>query len=257
MFKRLKEDINCIFERDPAARNTLEVLTNYPGLYAILSHRINHRLWKAHWYWLARTLSTFSRWITGIEIHPGAVIGHRFFIDHGMGVVIGETACVGDDCTLYHGVTLGGTSWKKGKRHPTLGNDVVVGAGAKILGPIAIGNGVRIGSNAVVIKSIPDGSTVVGIPGRIINVDKNYKQHHQQALKQKIFDAYGMPQDMSDIDPMQYAVNNILDDINKIDEKMQAICLALRNVADNDFDFPAELESCQIRSNRKKTDIDN
>jgi serine O-acetyltransferase len=216
MFNRLKEEIACVFERDPAARTTFEILFNYPGLHAVMLHRLNHRLWKANWKWLARTLSTLARWLTGIEIHPGATIGHRFFIDHGMGVVIGETAIVGDDCTLYHGVTLGGTTWQKGKRHPTLGNDVVVGAGAKVLGPIMIGNGARVGSNAVVIKPVPDGATVVGIPGRIVQVDSDYKEHHKQALRQKIFDAYGIPHDSPDIDPIPHAVNNMLDDIQKI-----------------------------------------
>lgn len=134
MFERIKDDINGVFHRDPAARNTFEVLTNYPGLHAIWIHRISHRLWKADFKWLARSLSTFSRWLTGIEIHPGATLGRRFFIDHGMGVVIGETAEIGDDVTLYHGVTLGGTSWQAGKRHPTLANNVVIGAGAKVLG---------------------------------------------------------------------------------------------------------------------------
>jgi len=216
MFKRLKEDIACVFERDPAARTTFEILFNYPGLHAVMLHRLNHRLWKANWKWLARTLSTLARWLTGIEIHPGATIGRRFFIDHGMGVVIGETAIVGDDCTIYHGVTLGGTTWQKGKRHPTLGNDVVVGAGAKVLGPIMIGNGARVGSNAVVVKPVPDGATVVGIPGRIVQVDSDYKEHHKQALRQKIFDAYGIPHESLDIDPIPHAVNNMLDDIQKI-----------------------------------------
>ena len=155
MFKHLKEDIECVFDRDPAARTFFEVLTTYPGVHAVLLHRVSHSLWNHGFKWLARFLSTFARWVTGIEIHPGAVIGRRFFIDHGMGVVIGETAEIGDDCTLYHGVTLGGTSWEKGKRHPTLGNDVVVGAGAKVLGPINIGDGARIGSNAVVVKDVP------------------------------------------------------------------------------------------------------
>ena len=159
MFERLREDIACVFDRDPAARNGFEVLTTYPGLHAVLMHRLSHRLWEAGLKWLARFLSNVARLFTGIEIHPGAVIGRRFFIDHGMGVVIGETAVIGDDCTLYHGVTLGGTSWQKGKRHPTLGRDVVVGAGAKVLGPIEIGDGARIGSNAVVVKSIPPAAT--------------------------------------------------------------------------------------------------
>ena len=148
MFDRLREDIRVIFERDPAARSTLEVLTAYPGLHAVNTHRLSHRLWRWRWYWLARVLSHIGRWFTGIEIHPGATIGRRLFIDHGMGVVIGETAVIGDDCTLYHGVTLGGTTWKKEKRHPTLGSNVVVGAGAKILGPILVGDNARIGSTA-------------------------------------------------------------------------------------------------------------
>jgi serine O-acetyltransferase len=250
MFERLKEDIACVFERDPAARSSFEILINYPGLHARLWHRLSHRLWQKDWKLLARTLSTLARWLTGIEIHPGAIIGRRFFIDHGMGVVIGETACIGDDCTLYHGVTLGGTSWQKGKRHPTLGNDVVVGAGAKILGPITIGNGARIGSNAVVVKPAPDGATVVGIPGRIINIDTDYKAHQKQALKEKIFDAYGLPHEMPDIDPMQYAINNMLDDIQLIDVKMQIICQTLKGL--DDKKFPAELESCKIRAKAKK-----
>ena len=156
MFARLKEEIAVVFERDPAARNTWEVITCYPGFHAMLFHRLAHRLWGLRLKWLARFVSHGSRWLTGIEIHPGATIHRRFFIDHGMGVVIGETAEIGDDCTLYHGVTLGGTSWNKGKRHPTLGKGVVVGAGAKILGPIVIGEGARVGSNAVVVKDLSD-----------------------------------------------------------------------------------------------------
>jgi serine O-acetyltransferase len=248
MFERTKEDIQCVFERDPAARSTIEIVTNYPGVHAVIIHRLNHRLWQAGWKWLARTLSTFTRWWTGIEIHPGAQIGHRFFIDHGMGVVIGETAEIGDDCTLYHGVTLGGTSWQKGKRHPTLGNDVVVGAGAKVLGPITIGHGARIGSNAVVVKIVPDGATVVGIPGRIVQVDAAYKKHHKQALEQKIFDAYGIPHDMPEIDPMQYAINNMLDDIEVIDRKMQLLCQTLKAMGK---ELPPDLASCQVRSPRE------
>ena len=164
MFERLKEEVNCVFDRDPAARNMFEVLTTYPGLHAVFIHRVSHCLWRNNWKWLARALSTFARWITGVEIHPGAKIGRRFFIDHGMGVVIGETAEVGDDCTLYHGVTLGGVSWESGKRHPSLGERVVVGAGAKILGPITIGDNARIGSNSVVTKTVPNDITMIGIP---------------------------------------------------------------------------------------------
>ena len=169
MFERMREDIQSVFHRDPAARNAFEVLTCYPGLHAIWLHRVAHALLGAMgWKWLGRLVSTFSRWLTGIEIHPGAKIGRRFFIDHGMGIVIGETAEIGNDVTLYQGVTLGGTSWNKGKRHPTLEDGVVVGAGAKVLGPFTVGAGAKIGSNAVVTKAVPAGATAVGIPGRII-----------------------------------------------------------------------------------------
>jgi len=245
MFSRLKEEIRCVFERDPAARNSFEVITNYPGLHAILFHRLNHKLWNAGWYWFGRTLSTFARWLTGVEIHPGATIGERFFIDHGMGIVIGETAEIGNDCTLYHGVTLGGTSWQKGKRHPTLGNDVVIGAGAKVLGPVKIGNGARIGSNAVVVKDVPAGATVVGIPARIVKIDKDYQTTHKKMIEQKIFDAYGMPVDVPDLDPIQHAINHMLDDIEVMDVKMQAMCKALKSMGYEDEN--GLLESCQIR----------
>src|SRR6185369_6898620 len=166
MFTRLKEEIAVVFERDPAARNTWEVITCYPGFHALLVHRLAHWLWRQHLRWFARMVSHIGRWLTGIEIHPGAHIGRRFFIDHGMGVVIGETAEIGDDCTLYHGVTLGGTrpSREQGgqKRHPTIGNDVIVGSGAQVLGPYRVGDGARIGSAAVVVKEVPDGATMVG-----------------------------------------------------------------------------------------------
>ncbi len=246
MFTHIKEDIRCVFERDPAARSTFEILTTYPGVHAIIIHRLNHRLWKAGWKWLARMLSAFARWFTGVEIHPGAEIGRRFFIDHGMGIVIGETTIIGNDCTLYHGVTLGGTTWQKGKRHPTLENDVVVGAGAKVLGPIIISNGARIGSNAVVIKPVPEGATVVGIPARIVGIDKNYKKYHQQAVHQKIFDAYGIPQDIADIDPIQHAIDHMLDDIDAMDQKIQAICVTLKQMEKHEL-LPPELDSCQTR----------
>ena len=169
LWATLKEDLDCVFQRDPAARSTLEVLTTYPGVHAILAHRLSHRLWLAGWRFMARFLSFLGRTLTNVDIHPGATIGRRFFIDHGAGVVIGETAEVGDDVTLYHGVTLGGTSWNKGKRHPTLANGVVVGAGAKILGPISIGERVRVGANSVVVKDVPADRTVVGVPGRIVD----------------------------------------------------------------------------------------
>ena len=168
LFSLLAEDLSCVFKRDPAARNRLEVLLTYPGIHAVGWQRVAHRLWCGNWRFSARVLSFLVRMFTQIDIHPGAVLGRRFFIDHGCGVVIGETAEIGDDVTLYHGVTLGGTSWSGGKRHPTLKNGVVVGAGAKILGPIAIGRNVRVGANSVVIQDVPDGMTVVGIPGRTV-----------------------------------------------------------------------------------------
>src|SRR5215203_2024916 len=191
MFARLKEEIGVVFERDPAARNTWEVVTCYPGFHAMLVHRLSHRLWGNGLKWLARFVSHLGRWLTGIEIHPGAHIGRRFFIDHGMGVVIGETSEIGDDCTLYHGVTLGGTSWNKGKRHPTLGKGVVVGAGAKILGPFTVGDGAKVGSNSVVVKAVPAGATVVGIPARVV-------EHAHGEAGRMAFDAYAVTADLDD-----------------------------------------------------------
>jgi serine O-acetyltransferase len=169
LWSMLKEDLACVFQRDPAARSTLEVMTTYPGVHALLAHRLSNRLWLTGWRFAARLLSFVGRTLTNVDIHPGATIGRRFFIDHGAGVVIGETAVVGDDVTLYHGVTLGGTSWNKGRRHPTLANGVVVGAGAKILGPISVGERVRVGANSVVVKNVPADCTVVGVPGRIVD----------------------------------------------------------------------------------------
>ena len=163
-----REDLDCVFGRDPAARSRLEVLLTYPGLHALLIHRLAHLLWRSGWHFTARWLGFLGRFLTNVDIHPGARIGRRFFIDHGAGVVIGETAEIGDDCTLYHGVTLGGTTWNKGKRHPTLGANVVVGAGAKILGAIRIGDGARIGANSVVIREVPAGRTAIGIPARLV-----------------------------------------------------------------------------------------
>jgi serine O-acetyltransferase len=172
MLKTIRNDIESVFDRDPAARSSLEILLCYPGLHAVWGHRLTHWLWTRGAKLLARWLSQLMRSLTGIEIHPGATIGPRFFIDHGMGIVIGETAEIGADVTLYHGVTLGGTSWQKGKRHPTLGNGVVVGAGAKILGPITVGDNSRIGANAVVVKPVPPDSLVVGVPGEIVKRSK-------------------------------------------------------------------------------------
>jgi serine O-acetyltransferase len=193
MFRRIREDIQCVFERDPAARSVWEVLTCYPGFHALTLHRVSHRLWRWKLRWLARLASHVTRFLTGIEIHPGAVIGRRVFIDHGMGVVIGETAEIGDGCTLYHGVTLGGVSWNKGKRHPTLGRGVVVGAGAKILGPFVVGDGAKIGSNSVVVKPVPAGATVVGIPARVV---EHSAENAEAALM--AFDAYAVSADLDD-----------------------------------------------------------
>jgi serine O-acetyltransferase len=173
MFKDIGQDLRAVFERDPAARNRVEVILTYAGFQALMFHRIAHRLWMMNLRLLGRVLSQFSRWITGVEIHPGAIIGHGFFIDHGMGVVIGETTEIGDFVTLFQGVTLGGTGKEKGKRHPTLGNHVVVGSGAKVLGNIRIGDFVKVGANSVVLRSVPSNSTVIGIPGRIIKTVGN------------------------------------------------------------------------------------
>lgn len=226
MFERMREDIQGVFHRDPAARNAFEVVTCYPGLHAIWLHRAAHALWGAGWKWLARSVSNFSRWLTGIEIHPGAVIGRRFFIDHGMGIVIGETAEIGDDVTLYQGVTLGGTSWNKGKRHPTLENGVVVGAGAKVLGPFTVGAGAKIGSNAVVTKAVPAGATAVGIPAKIIVKDDSALEAQRQAMADKLgFDAYGVSQDMPD--PVARAIAQLLDHLHAVDNRLEGMCEAL------------------------------
>jgi len=170
LYRECRDDVRCVFQRDPAARSTLEVLTTYPGVHAIMLYRFAHRLWRREWRYAARLLSFAGRLLSNVDIHPGARIGARFFIDHGAGVVIGETAEIGDDVPLYHGVTLGGTSWRKGKRHPTLGDGVLVGAGAKILGPISIGANARVGANSVVVQNVPDGCTVVGIPGKVVRL---------------------------------------------------------------------------------------
>ena len=219
MFARLKEEIGVVFERDPAARNTWEVITCYPGFHAMLFHRLAHWLWGVGLKWLARLVSHGARWLTGIEIHPGATIRRRFFIDHGMGVVIGETAEIGDDCTLYHGVTLGGTSWNKGKRHPTLGKGVVVGAGAKILGPIMVGDGARIGSNAVVVKDVPPGATAIGIPARIIEA---------QEAQNGRFAAYGVVKDLND--PMARALHELIGHSAELDRRIEHILAELQRL---------------------------
>jgi serine O-acetyltransferase len=230
MFKHLKEDISIVFDRDPAARNRWEILTTYPGVHALIIHRFSHWLWKNKFYWFGRMSSHIGRWLTGIEIHPGATIGHRVFIDHGMGVVVGETAIIGDDCTLYHGVTLGGTSWNKGKRHPTLEQGVVIGAGAKVLGPITIGKNAKIGSNAVVVKDVPENATAVGIPARILEEEKAKKR---DATAQKIgFSAYAVGNDEND--PITKAIHSLLDHAEKQDKELSALKSKLAKLSDTD-----------------------
>lgn len=226
MFASIREDIRSVFSRDPAARSTWEVLTCYPGLHALWFHRIAHWFWQRKMRWLGRWLAHISRWLTGIEIHPGARIGRRFFIDHGFGVVIGETTEIGDDVTLYQGVTLGGTSWNKGKRHPTLCNDVVVGAGAKVLGPFTVGAGARIGSNAVVTKEVPPGTTMVGTLARPVVREARQPSDAERAIAAKLgFDAYGLSKDMPD--PVANAISAMLEHIHAQDQQLKQICKRL------------------------------
>jgi serine O-acetyltransferase len=232
MFKHLKEDISIVFDRDPAARTRFEILTTYPGVHALILHRISHWFWLHKLYWFGRMLSHIGRWLTGIEIHPGATIGHRVFIDHGMGVVVGETAIIGDDCTLYHGVTLGGTSWNKGKRHPTLEQGVVIGAGAKVLGPITIGKNAKIGSNAVVVKNVPENATAVGIPARILEEEKSKKRDE---TAQKIgFSAYAVGNDEND--PIAKAIHSLLDHAEKQDQEIATLKAELATLNDTQTD---------------------
>ena len=226
MFDQIKEDISVVFERDPAARTHWEIITTYPGVHALIIHRLSHWVWRRRFFWIARFISHISRWMTGIEIHPGATIGRRVFIDHGMGVVIGETAVIHDDCTLYHGVTLGGTSWNKGKRHPTLEQGVVIGAGAKILGPITIGAGAKIGSNAVVVKDVPAGATAVGIPARILDSEVS-KQRDEMAEKIG-FSAYAVSDNQND--PMTKAIHALLDHATAQDLKLQEVMQQLNKL---------------------------
>jgi len=224
------EDIRSVFKRDPAARNVFEIITCYSGVQAVIIYRFTHLLWRYKLYWLARFISTLARWITGIEIHPGAVIGRRFFIDHGMGVVIGETSEIGDDCMMYHGVTLGGTSWDKVKRHPTLKDGVIIGAGAKILGPITLGKNVRVGSNSVVVRSIDDNCTVVGIPGRVLK--KKVSDDDQ-------FDSYAASTSSSANDPTVQAVNSIIERLADLDEQIAN----LSGVSEEAKEDPREVEN--------------
>lgn len=236
MLNQIREDISVVFERDPAARTRWEIMTTYPGVHALIIHRLAHWVWRKRFFWVARFISHITRWLTGIEIHPGATIGRRVFIDHGMGVVIGETAVIGDDCTLYHGVTLGGTSWNKGKRHPTLEQGVVIGAGAKVLGPIVIGKGAKIGSNAVVVKDVPASATAVGIPARILDAESD-KQRDQMAEKIG-FSAYAVSDNAND--PMTKAIQALLDHAIAQDEKLHEV-MAQMNKLGADMDSDAEV----------------
>jgi len=219
MFGSLREDIRSVFERDPAARTSWEVLTCYPGIHARAMHRLSHWLWGHQFYWAGRLVSHLARCLTGIEIHPGAVIGRRFFIDHGMGVVIGETAIIGDDVTLYHGVTLGGTSWNKGRRHPTIEDGVVIGAGAQVLGPITVGARAKVGSNAVVVKNVPPGTTAVGNPARII--DSEQAQKREEKAGQMGFSAYAITGAQDD--PLSKAIHGLLDHAVETDRRIEVL----------------------------------
>jgi serine O-acetyltransferase len=211
MFKTLSDDIQAVFERDPAARSKLEVLLCYPGVHAVLIHRVAHALWRRGWLLMARFLSQFARWLTGIEIHPAAQIGRRLLIDHGMGVVIGETAVVGDDVTLYQNVTLGGVSLNPGKRHPTIEDDVVIGAGAAVLGPFSVGRGARIGSNAVVLHEVPPGATMVGVPARQVGP--------QPAAQERCFPAYGVEPGVT-IDPVSRALDRLTEQVEQLSARV-------------------------------------
>ena len=206
MFARLREDIHVIFERDPAARTVPEILICYPGLHAVWFYRLAHWFWVRGWRFMGRLVSHLGRAFTGIEIHPGAQIGKGFFIDHGMGVVIGETSEIGDNVTLYHGVTLGGTTWKKGKRHPTIGNNVVIGTGGKVLGPVTIGDNTRIGGNSVVVSDIPPNSIVVGVPGKVV-----FRVEGGERIK---LDREFMP------DPQARAIKSLLERVAALEEKL-------------------------------------
>ena len=246
MFARIRSYAQAILERDPAARSVWDVVFSYPGFHALVLHRIAHPLWLRGWHWLARWISHWARFFTGIEIHPGARIGQRVFIDHGMGVVIGETAEIGDDCTIYQGVTLGGTSLYRGtKRHPTLGRGVVVGAGAKVLGGFTVGDGAKVGSNAVVVKPVPAGATAVGNPARILDSERDAAR--EQKAEQIGFSAYGVTRDMDD--PVAKALHGLLDHSVETDRRLQAILARLEaagiklddTVAPNDDFDPGRL----------------
>ena len=228
MFSRLRSDIQCILDRDPAARSTWEVLTCYPGLHALVLHRRAHWFWSHGFKWMGRFVSHIGRWLTGIEIHPGAKIGERVFFDHAMGVVVGETAEIGDGCTIYQGVTLGGTSLYKGtKRHPTLGKDVVVGAGAKVLGGFTVGDGAKVGSNAVVTKPVPAGATAVGNPARIIEADGDARR--EAAATKMGFSAYGVTQND---DPLSLAMRGLIDNASSQEHQIALLWQAIATLSE-------------------------
>jgi len=227
MFSRLNSDVQCILDRDPAARSRWEVLTCYPGLHAVLLHRLAHGFWNLGFKWVGRFISHLSRWITGIEIHPAAKIGERVFFDHAMGVVVGETAEIGDGCTIYQGVTLGGTSLYKGeKRHPTLGKDVVIGAGAKVLGGFIVGDGAKVGSNAVVTKPVPAGATAVGNPARIIQAETDAKR--EEAASKMGFSAYGVTQND---DPVSQAMRGLIDNATSQEHQIALLWKAIEQLS--------------------------
>ncbi len=231
ILQRLREDVATVMEKDPAARSALEVLLCYPGVHALFFHRIAHRLWQMRLTTLARWMSHWGRFLTGIEIHPGAKVGRRVFIDHGMGVVVGETAEIGDECTIYQGVTLGGTALNRAKRHPTLERGVVVGAGAKVLGPFTVGAGARIGSNSVVIKAVPPGATAVGIPARVI-LEEDDKRREEQAARMG-FSAYAVTRSAGD-DPLGVALNRLIDHVAEQDKRIEALQAQVRELTDED-----------------------
>jgi len=234
MFSRLREDIACIRERDPAARSTWEVLTCYPGLHAVIWHRWANWCWRHDLKWLGRFLSHLGRFFTGIEIHPGATLGRRVFIDHGMGVVIGETAEIGDDCTIYQGVTLGGTSLGKGaKRHPTLGKGVIISAGAKVLGSFTVGDGARVGSNAVLLQPVPPGATAVGIPARI--VQKSVDAAREDAAAKMGFSAYGVTQGD---DPLSQAMKGLIDNASGHEHQIMLLWQAIEKLSAGARELP-------------------
>jgi serine O-acetyltransferase len=235
MFSRLREDIACIRDRDPAARSSWEVLTCYPGLHAVHFHRLSHAAWRRGWCWLGRFISHLGRFFTGIEIHPGATLGRRVFIDHGMGVVIGETAEVGDDCTIYQGVTLGGTTLGRGtKRHPTLGRGVIVGANAQVLGGFTVGDGARVGSNAVVVKPVPAGATAVGNPARILPGEAEATR--EAAAARMGFSAYGVTQGD---DPVSQAMKGLIDSTAGHEHQIALLWAAVEKLSARSRELPA------------------